>query len=202
MNGLSEALDQVPVPAAYAVLALVVLAESVLLLGPFVPTLTLLLTAGALARTGHLDLFPVIATAASAAVVGDFLAHRAGGLIGARLLTGRLGCSRLGPMWRRAEALLARYGGRAVFISRFTPVVRTVTPYAAGAARLPYRRIAPCSAFAALLWASIEAGAGYAATASMQYVLAVGPALAVGLAVAGGLTTWARRSRRAVSRPR
>lgn len=56
MNALSDILGRLSPAAAYAVLATAVLAESVLLVGAFIPTLTLLLTAGALARAGHLSL--------------------------------------------------------------------------------------------------------------------------------------------------
>ncbi|CAM5460355.1 membrane protein [Streptomyces purpurascens] len=52
----SDLLGHLPARAAYAVLAAAVLAESVLLLGAFVPSLGLLLAAGALARTGPLGL--------------------------------------------------------------------------------------------------------------------------------------------------
>ncbi len=44
--------------------------------------------------------------------------------------------------------------------------VRTVAPYVAGAAGLRYRQFAPYSLVAATVWASAEAGAGYAAGAS------------------------------------
>ena len=113
----SDLLGHVPATAAYSLLAAAVLAESVLLVGALVPTLGLLLAAGALARTGALSLPPG--------------------------------------------------GGRAVFLARFLPVVRTLTPHLAGATRLPYRRIAPYSAVAALLWAGAEAGIGYAALATV-----------------------------------
>ncbi|MFD8924864.1 DedA family protein, partial [Streptomyces mirabilis] len=52
MNALSDILGHLSPAAAYTVVAAAVLAESVLLVGAFVPTLTLLLTAGALARPG------------------------------------------------------------------------------------------------------------------------------------------------------
>ncbi|WP_395571932.1 hypothetical protein [Streptomyces sp. BK79] len=91
MNTLTTGIGQVPEPTAYAILAASVLAESVLLIGAFVPTLTLLLTAGALARTGELDLVLVIATASCAVMVGDALGHRTGHLLGSRLRTGRIG---------------------------------------------------------------------------------------------------------------
>ncbi|MEU1573869.1 VTT domain-containing protein [Streptomyces collinus] len=69
--------------------------------------------------------------------------------------------------WREAEARMDRHGGRAVFLARFLPVVRTLTPHLAGATRLSYPRITPYSALAALLWAGAEAGIGYAALATV-----------------------------------
>ncbi|MFF7769412.1 DedA family protein [Streptomyces massasporeus] len=163
----SDLLGHVPATAAYSLLAAAVLAESVLLVGALVPTLGLLLAAGALARTEALSLPLVVAVTAGAAAAGDFLAHRTGALLGDRLRTGRPGSRIPATAWRQAEARMDRHGGRAVFLARFLPVVRTLTPHLAGATRLPYRRIAPYSAVAALLWAGAEAGIGYAALATV-----------------------------------
>lgn len=200
MSFLTDTLGHLPPAAAYAVLALVVCAESILLLGAFAPTLTLLLTAGALARTGHIGLILVIAVAATAAVAGDFLAHRTGTLLGGRLREGRIGRRIPAAGWRHAETLMNRHGGRALFLSRFLPLIRTLTPHFAGAIRMPYRRIALYSVTAACLWATIEAGIGYAAAASLQRILAFGgPALAAVTATAvivAGVTVWARKHRR------
>ncbi|MFJ9810628.1 DedA family protein [Streptomyces sp. NPDC101158] len=204
MNTLTATLGQVPAPAAYALLATAVLAESLLVIGAFVPTLTLLVTAGALARTGTLDLTLVIATAASAAALGDALAYRVGRLLGSRLRTGGLGRRMPATAWNKAESLMARRGGGAVFFSRFVPVVRTLTPHLAGATRVPYRRIAPHSLLAAPLWAGAEAATGYSATASLQHVITVGgPVLAVTAACVTAVvlagTRWRRRNRSRVS---
>ncbi|WP_329274331.1 DedA family protein [Streptomyces sp. NBC_00691] len=192
MNALITALSHVPPTAAYGIVVLAVLAESVLLIGAFVPTLTLLLTAGALARTGQLDLPLLIATAACAVVAGDFLGHRTGRAFGPRLRTGRLGRGLPDAVWQRTEALMARRGGQAVLFSRFLPVIRTLVPHLAGATRVSYLRIAPYSVVAAPLWAAVEAGTGYAATASLQRALTVGgPALAAAAvalaAILGGM---------------
>ncbi|MGW8375189.1 VTT domain-containing protein [Streptomyces sp. ODS28] len=194
MNVVPDVLAHVPPSGAYALVAVAVLAESVLLVGAFVPTLTLLLTAGGLARTGQLSLAGLIATAACAVVAGDLLGHRTGRVLGVRVRTGRLGRRLPAPVWRRAEVLMERRGGQAVFLGRFLPVIRTVTPHLAGAARLPYRRIAPYSLAAAGLWAAAEVGTGYAAAASFQQVLAAGgPALAAGVAaVASAAVACAR----------
>ncbi|WP_327692891.1 DedA family protein [Streptomyces sp. NBC_00459] len=197
MNALSDILGHLPPAAAYAVVAAAVLAESVLLLGAFVPTLTLLLTAGALARTGQVNLLLVVAAAAGAVVVGDFLAHRTGRYLGDRLRGGPMGRRVPDAAWSRAETLMTRHGGRAVFVARFLPVVRTLAPHSAGATRLPYRRIAPYSVVAACVWAAAEAGVGYAAATSLQRVLTLGgPALAlVALTAIGGSLLWRRRRR-------
>ncbi|WP_413103346.1 DedA family protein [Streptomyces sp. Inha503] len=192
MNILANALGKVPAASAYAIVAVAVLAESVLLVGAFIPTLTLLLTAGALARTGRLDLPALVTTAACAVVVGDFLAHRTGKALGDRLRTGRLGRRLPTAAWRRAEALMARHGGHAVFLARFLPILRTLTPHLAGAARLPYRRIAPYSALAAPLWATAEAGTGYTAAASLQRALSLGGPVLAATAAAGAVLAWTR----------
>ncbi|MGY1439114.1 DedA family protein [Streptomyces reniochalinae] len=199
MNTLTTALGHVPPAGAYAIVALAVLAESVLLVGAFIPTLTLLLTAGALARAGQLSLPLLVATATLAVVVGDFLAHRTGHVLGTRLRTGRLSRRLPAAAWQRAETLMARRGGQAVFWARFLPVIRTLTPHLAGATRLPYRRIAPYSLAAAPLWAILEAGTGYAATASLQHALTLGgPALAATAAVVGAVALiWTKIRHRA-----
>ncbi|MGW2346888.1 DedA family protein [Streptomyces sp. NPDC001661] len=175
-------------------MATAVLAESVLLVGAFTPTLTVLLTAGALARTGHLHLLVLIATASVAVVAGDFLAHRTGRVLGARLRTGHLGRRVPATAWQHAETLMARRGGQAVFLARFLPVIRTLAPHLAGATLLPYRRIAPYSLVAAPLWATAETVTGYAATASLQHALTIGgPALAGSAGAAAiGVLAWRR----------
>ncbi|MGW2515250.1 DedA family protein [Streptomyces scopuliridis] len=193
MNSIIQGLGQLPPALIYAVVAAAVLAEMILLVGAFVPTLTLLLTVGALARTGHVSLLLVIAVAATCAAVGDFLAHGVGRLLSHRLLTGRLGHRIPASARNRAEALMTRHGGRAVFLARFLPVLRTLTPHLAGATHLPYRRIAPYSLSAALLWATAEAGSGYAAATSLQHILTMsGPAIAL-VALATVAATLLRR---------
>ncbi|MFF0156935.1 DedA family protein [Streptomyces sp. NPDC005263] len=202
MNALSDILGHLSAACVYTVVALAVLAESILLIGAFVPTLTLLLTAGALARTGQVSLPAVVGTAAVAVVAGDFLAHRTGRLLGHRLRSGRAGRRIPGAAWRRAEALMTRHGGRAVFLARFLPVVRTLAPHFAGATRLPYHRIAPYGATAACLWAMAEVGAGYAAASSVQRVLFLGgPAIALlCLCAIGAAVPWVKRRQASASR--
>ncbi|MFD0568695.1 DedA family protein [Kitasatospora gansuensis] len=137
MNLLSGLFGHLSPAVAYTVVAGVVLAESVLLTAVFVPTLTLLLTAGALARTGQLSLPLVVASAAGAAIAGDFLAHRTGWHLGKRLRTARMARRIPAAAWQRAETLMTRHGGRAVFLARLLPMVRTLAPHFAAPPACP-----------------------------------------------------------------
>ncbi|WP_194835923.1 DedA family protein [Nocardia sp. XZ_19_369] len=202
MTVLTDLLARIPALAAYGVVVAAVLAESVLLIGAFIPTLTILLTAGALANTGQLDLVVLICVTALAVMAGDALGHRTGRLLGDRLRTHRLGRRIPEAMWRQTERAMDRRGSEAVALGRFLPVIRTLTPHLAGATGLPYHRVAPYSAGAAVVWATAGAGVGYtAATSAQRLIPLAAPALA---AVAGliALVTWmrARRSRLAGAR--
>nr|WP_265106379.1 DedA family protein [Streptomyces sp. ET3-23] len=162
----AELLTDVPPSAAYATVFGLVLLESVLFVGSFVPTLSLLVCAGALARAGVLHLPLVIATAVTGVVTGDLVAQRTGRRLSDGLLHGRLGRRVPAAARERVAGLIRRRGGPALLVCRFVPVVRTFAPYLAGAAGLRYRQLAPYSLAAATVWASAEAGAGYAAGAS------------------------------------
>lgn len=201
-----DLLTTVPPPAAYPVITALVALESVLFLGPFVPTLGLLLVAGGLAHAGTLTLPAVIACTAAGAVLGDFQAHRTGHRLGDGLRTGRSGRRIPGPAWDRAYGAIRRRGRHTLLVCRFVPLVRTLAPHAAGAAGIPYRRLTPFSATAGVAWACTEAGVGYAGTASwsqlpctQDVVLTVG-AVAATLLLALGVRAVVT-CRRSVLRP-
>ena len=107
-------------------------------------------------------------------------------------------------VWNRASGLVSDRGGQAVFWGRFVPVVRTVVPHLTGAGDLPYRRIAPYSVAASVIWASAEAGTGFATAGAVATMPRIpGTALIiVGLAaLAAALGLLLRRSRRRQRRP-
>jgi membrane-associated protein len=161
MDSLLRPLLDAPPAVVYLVCGLLIAAETALLPGIVLPTLSTLLLMGFLAERGTLHLGLALAVAVSAAVLGDQLAYLEGRHWGPRLRRTRI-ARRIGEhRWDRAEAAIARYGVPAVIAGRCLAGVRTLVPRVAGSAAMPYRRFAAGSVCAAVLWASAELLAGH-----------------------------------------
>jgi membrane protein DedA with SNARE-associated domain len=170
----------------YSALFGVIFAESA---GLPVPGESALLAAGVMAGAGGMSLPLVIAIAAGAAILGDNLGYAIGRRGGRGLLL------RPGPLEARrrrmlngAEAFFARHGQVAVFLARWVPVARYLTPLTAGAAAMPWRRFALYNVAGAVCWcvslASVAALAGPAGAASISIaglVVTAGGALAAAI---------------------
>ncbi|MEV6879904.1 DedA family protein [Amycolatopsis sp. NPDC051128] len=161
MDSLLRPLLDAPPSVVYLVCGLLIAAETALLPGIVLPTLSTVLLMGFLAERGTLHLGLAFAVVVSAAVLGDQLAYLEGRHWGPRLKRTRM-ARRIGEhRWDRAEATVARYGVPAVIAGRCLAGVRTLVPRVAGSAAMPYRRFAAGSVCAAVLWASAELLVGH-----------------------------------------
>ncbi|ROQ41377.1 membrane-associated protein [Frondihabitans sp. PhB188] len=132
-------------------LSIIIFIESGVLF-PFLPGDSLLVTAGLL----HDKLGLAVATIAICAFVAAFLGDQVGYFLG-----NRFGRRLFKPDARilkteyleRAEAFFARYGGPALILGRFVPIVRTYVPLAAGASGYTYRKFLLWNVTGAALWA-------------------------------------------------
>ena len=156
MDRLLRPLLDAPPAVVYLVCAVLITAETALLPGIVLPTLSALLLMGFLAERGTLHLGLALPVAVLAAFAGDQVAYFEGRSWGPRLAR-RIGQDR----WDRAEAAVARYGVPAVIAGRCLAGVRTLVPRVAGSAAMPYRRFAVGSVCAAVLWASAELLVGH-----------------------------------------
>jgi membrane-associated protein len=184
----------------YVIAGFLAFAEAALLIGVVFPGETALLVAGLAAQQGYIGLWPMIAVAVGAAVLGDSVGYQIGRTLGPRLRRSRLG-RRIGPdRWDSADALLGRHGGKAVLLGRFTAVLRALTPGIAGMARMPYlRTFLPWNIIGGALWAAGCVLLGYGFSASLTTVgryLTWGPLLLIGLALVGFVLARVIRRRR------
>lgn len=154
-------------PWVYGLLFLVVFAETGLVVTPFLPGDSLLFAVGALAARGALDLGLATLLLLSAAILGDTVNYAAGHFLGPRILTAE---DRSGFRHRllnrkhldRTHAFFERYGGKAVVLGRFVPIVRTFVPFVAGAGSMRYSSFLAYNVIGGLAWVAICVGAGYA----------------------------------------
>jgi membrane-associated protein len=150
----------------YALLFLIIFAETGFIVTPFLPGDSLLFAAGALAGTGALDVRVCAVLLLTAAIAGDAVNYATGRAAGHRIIH----LAHTDPRWGRwvnpryltqAHAFFERHGGKAVVLGRFMPIVRTFVPFVAGAAEMTYPTFAFYNVTGAFAWVGICLGAGY-----------------------------------------
>jgi len=147
----------------YAVLFLVVFAETGLVVTPFLPGDSLLFAVGALAAIdtqGTLTAPLASLLLATAAILGNTVNYSIGRVIGPAAFSGRYRFLKQEYL-QRTEAFFARYGAMAVFLSRFMPIIRTFAPFVAGVGRMPAGRFLAYNLAGALCWVLLFIWGGY-----------------------------------------
>jgi membrane-associated protein len=152
-------------PWVYALLFVIVFAETGFVVTPFLPGDSLLFAAGALAATGTLNVWILIGLLIAAAFAGNAVNYTIGRLVGPRIFSASdsVGIShRLlnRQHLQRAHAFFEQYGGKAVVLSRFVPIVRTFLPFVAGAAQMPPAAFGAYNLAGAVGWVVLCVGAG------------------------------------------
>jgi membrane-associated protein len=147
----------------YALLFLIIFAETGLVITPFLPGDSLLFGCGALAavdRSGTLSLPWLLLLLAVAAIAGNSVNYRMGRYVGRRAFDGRHRFFKLEHL-HRTEGFFLRHGGFAIVMSRFMPVVRTFMPFVAGISRMPFGRFQLFNVTGATAWVTLFLGGGY-----------------------------------------
>jgi membrane-associated protein len=148
-------------PWALVVVCFIVFAETGLLVGFLLPGDTLLVITGLLtyygmhsATTGGLDLdiwWVALAIGLSAFLggeVGYLIGHKAGPRVFERKESGLFSIRNV----ERTNAFFTRFGGLAVILARFVPIVRTFAPVAAGVGHMDYKKYTFYNLIGAIIW--------------------------------------------------
>jgi membrane protein DedA with SNARE-associated domain/rhodanese-related sulfurtransferase len=154
----------------YLVLTVWVFAEQV---GLPIPSIPILLAAGALAGVGRMNPATSLLCCVVAAVIADSLWFQLGRLRGIQVL--QLLCRiSLEPesCVRRTEHAFSTREARTLLVSKFLPGVNTVAPPMAGVVHMKPRRFLLFDALGALLWAGTFIGLGYAFSGEIERLAA------------------------------
>ncbi|MGV9321383.1 DedA family protein [Streptomyces sp. NPDC003660] len=130
-------------------------------IGTLMPGQTAVVVSGMLAWHGHVSVVAALLTAFLGAVLGNLAGYAIGSRWKERLMTRMTGRSRHRRFTERALRLIERQGGGAVFVGRFTAVLRTLVPTLCGATRMPLRRYLLWSVLSSAVWAPVFVLIGY-----------------------------------------
>ncbi len=147
----------------YAILFLIVFAETGLVVTPWLPGDSLLFAAGALAAidsSGTLSAPLLAGLLIVAAILGNTSNYAIGRAIGQPAFEGRYRLLKVEYL-RRTEAYFATHGGKTVILSRFLPIIRTFAPFVAGVGRMNYGRFQLFNVVGAVIWVGLFIGGGY-----------------------------------------
>jgi membrane-associated protein len=148
-------------PWIYAILFAVIFSETGFIVTPFLPGDSLLFVAGALAALGGMDVHLLVVTLVAAAVLGNTVNYAVGRWLGRRFFDEGRSRWVKREYLDRTHAFYERYGGVAVVISRFLPIVRTYVPFVAGLARMGRTSFTAYNVAGAVLWVASLCYAGY-----------------------------------------
>jgi membrane-associated protein len=151
----------------YGLLFAIIFSETGFVVTPFLPGDSLLFATGALCAAGALNTPTAIALLIAAAFTGNAVNYAIGRVIGPRVFrstdtTGRLHRLLNREHLERAHAFFERYGGKALILGRFVPIVRTFVPFVAGAAKMHSRTFLLYNLAGAVSWVALCFGAGVA----------------------------------------
>ena len=141
-----------------AALALVVFAETGLLVGFFLPGDSLLVTAGLYCTSANptqaplLDIVTLNLAVIGAAIVGDTVGYWIGAKSGPKIFTREQSLFFSRKHLLRTKDFYERHGGKTIVIARFLPFVRTFAPVVAGVGRMSYRRFLSYNVFGGIGW--------------------------------------------------
>ncbi len=142
----------------YGILFAVIFVETGVVIMPFLPGDSLLFAAGTFAGFGSLNVGYLIGLLIVAAILGDALNYSIGHYLGDRAYNIK---------WIKKEylekthAFFEKHGGKAIFLARFVPIVRTFAPFVAGIGKMSYGYFATYNVVGGVVWVLTFTLAGY-----------------------------------------
>jgi membrane protein DedA with SNARE-associated domain len=189
------AIIDVPANVGYAAVFGLIAIET---MGIPVPGETALIAGALLAQRGDIEIVPLVALAAVAAILGDNVGFAIGRKGGRRLFL------KPGPFYAQrlrvielGEPFFARHGPKAVFLGRWVSGLRIASAWLAGINNMRWRTFLPWNALGGILWAcSVGFGVYALGHVAEDLFTVVGP-VAGGVAVVLLVVALVVRHRRA-----
>ncbi len=148
--------------ATYFILFLIIFAETGFVVTPFLPGDSLLFATGALIAGDKTDLniWMMFLILTAAAILGNTLNYKLGSFLGAGVFKEKNKILKL-KYYHQSHEFFEKHGGKAIIFSRFLPIFRTIAPFVAGIAKMPFGKYTTFNIIGGLAWISSLLFAGY-----------------------------------------
>jgi membrane-associated protein len=143
----------------YAILFGVIFVETGLVIMPILPGDSLLFAAGTFAalpdglNIWYLNILLIIA-----AILGDTVNYAIGHYLGERAYNIKWIKK---EYFEKTHAFFEKHGGKAIFLARFVPIVRTFAPFVAGIGKMTYSYFITYNFVGGIVWVVLFTFAGY-----------------------------------------
>ncbi len=145
----------------YAVLFLIIFAETGFVVTPFLPGDSLLFAAGAIAALGSLHIGGVILLLIVAAVLGDTVNYWIGHFFGRKLVDNPKITFINQEHIDKTEQFYKKHGSKTIILARFVPIVRTFAPFVAGVGSMHYSTFLLYNVVGGVTWVTAFTLLGY-----------------------------------------
>lgn len=143
-----------------ALLFVIIFMETGVVVTPFLPGDSLIFAAATFAARGSLNPVAIFIVLSIAAVAGDTANYWIGYRVGARAYTGEVRWIKKEYM-ERTHKFFEKQGGKAIFLARFVPIIRTFAPFVAGVSQMPYGFFIRWNLIGGVTWVGIFTLLGY-----------------------------------------
>lgn len=145
----------------YLVIFMIIFSETGFVVTPFLPGDSLLFVIGTLGATGALNFKLTLFLLIIAAIVGNTINYFIGRMIGNKIFyVKNLRLIKKEYLYK-TQAFYNKHGGKAVFLSRFLPIIRTFAPFVAGIGKMDFGRFCFFNIAGGMVWAISFMFAGF-----------------------------------------
>ncbi len=145
----------------YPILFIIIFCETGLIFLPFLPGDSLIFAAGTFAAIGKMNFWLLIIIIIMSAILGDTVNYEIGKHFGKKILNNKKFKLIKDENLKKAEDLVKQYGGTAVLLARFMPIIRTIVPFVVGMGELHYPKFIKYNAIGGIVWVSLFLTMGY-----------------------------------------
>lgn len=146
----------------YLIIFAIIFAETGFVVTPFLPGDSMLFAIGALIAGGEtgLSLWLMMFLLTVAAIAGNSLNYKLGTIFGVNVFKEDNKILKL-KYYHQSQEFFEKHGGKAIIFSRFLPIFRTIAPFVAGVARMPFGRFTYFNVVGGIAWIVSLLLAGY-----------------------------------------